>query len=151
LPDSFDKSVERAAKSGVYQIAIAIKDFDLASSLADVRRDDVETNLSFLGFINFRNVMRVDGDVPTAMITGDNVVTGICIAREAGMIKENTAVVLGRKVGLTEIEWVDVDSDEGAKTPSATSLAESGIDLAMTGEAWGILRATDPKYASALP
>jgi magnesium-transporting ATPase (P-type) len=85
FPDSFDKSVESSAKSGVYQIAIASKVVDLASGLADVRRDDVETKLSFLGFINFRNMMRAetpetlrelsDADVPMAMITGDNVLT----------------------------------------------------------------------------
>jgi magnesium-transporting ATPase (P-type) len=158
IPDTYDKSIEGSAKSGVYQIAIASKDFEMSSGLADVRRDEVETTLSFLGFANFRNMMRAetpevlrelsDGDVPTAMITGDNVLTGICIAREAGMIKENTAVVLGRKVGLADIEWVDVGSDEVVKTPSAASLAESEFELAMTGEAWGILRATDPKYAT---
>jgi magnesium-transporting ATPase (P-type) len=66
------------------------------------------------------------------------------------MIKENRVVVLGRRVGLTEIAWVDVDSDAVVKTPSVPSLAESGVELAMTGEAWGILRATDPKYATTI-
>jgi magnesium-transporting ATPase (P-type) len=91
-----------------------------------------------------------DADVAMAMITGDNVLTGIYIAREAGMIKENRAVVLGRKVGLTEIEWIDVDNEAVVTTPSTTSLAESGIELAVTGEAWGILRTTDPKYATVI-
>jgi magnesium-transporting ATPase (P-type) len=157
LPDGFDESVKDSAKSGVYQIAIAFRVFDLKSSLGDLLRDDVETNLSFGGFINFRNMIRQDtpdvireledGDVTTAMITGDNVLTGICIAREAGMIKTNRTVVLGRRTTNGEIEWRDVDGDFVVDAPSATSMSGSAVDLAMTGEVWAMICANDPDYA----
>jgi predicted P-type ATPase len=161
LPDSFDKSVRESAKSGVYQIAIAFRSFDLDDKkMSDVSRDYVEKSLTFGGFVNFLNVMREEtpgviqeleeGDIVSAMITGDNVLTGICIAREAGMIKTNRTVILGRKTADSELEWVDVDRDVVVKEPSLVLLNSSKceVDLAMTGEAWRMTLENDPKYAT---
>jgi magnesium-transporting ATPase (P-type) len=49
------------------------------------------------------------------MITGDSVLTGICIAREAGIIKAYRTVILGRKASSTDIEWEDADRDAVVK------------------------------------
>jgi magnesium-transporting ATPase (P-type) len=40
-----------------------------------------------------------EGDVTSVMVTGDSVWTGICIARECGIIKADETVVVG------EGEW----------------------------------------------
>ncbi|KAI2493674.1 haloacid dehalogenase-like hydrolase [Fragilaria crotonensis] len=146
-----------------YQIAIAYKEFDLASgSLADVRRDDVEKSLMYAGFVKFQNAMKEDtpavlqelkeGNVLLAMITGDSVLTGICIAKESGMIGENRKVVIGSKASHDEIEWTDEESGEIVKQPMCDALDSptSDVDLALSGAAWSLLRSNDPKYASAI-
>jgi predicted P-type ATPase len=157
LPASFDKSVRESDKAGVYKIAIAFRSFDLDMKMKEVRRDDVEKSLTFGGFINFQNVMREEtpgviqeleeGDVTVAMITGDSVLTGICIAREAGIIKANRTVILGRKASNTDIEWVDADHDAAVKDQTSF-LMNSEVDLAISGEAWMMLCENDPAYAS---
>jgi magnesium-transporting ATPase (P-type) len=156
VPANFENTVMEAAKSGVYQIALAYKTFDFDDNVADVNRDDIEKSLTFGGFINFRNVLREEtaavlselegGDVAIAMITGDNALTGISIARESGMIKQNTKVILGRRAGDNEVEWVDVDTQDVLDAPSPNPTSETV--LAITGDAWNMLCNTDPKYAS---
>jgi predicted P-type ATPase len=156
VPANFETTVLEAAKSGVYQIAIAYKTFDFDGNLADVNRDDIEKSLTFGGFINFRNILREEtaavlselegGDVATAMITGDNALTGISIARESGMIKGNKKVVLGRIDDYDDVEWVDVDTQNIVDAPSKNSTSET--DLAITGDAWNVLCNNDPKYVS---
>ncbi|KAI2513957.1 haloacid dehalogenase-like hydrolase [Fragilaria crotonensis] len=79
LPALFDATLRNASstRSGIYQIAIAHKEFDLAGTyIAEVHRDDVEKSLTFAK----------EGNVLLAMITGKSVLTGICIARESGII-----------------------------------------------------------------
>jgi magnesium-transporting ATPase (P-type) len=158
VPANFEKTVLEAAKSGVYQIAIAFKTFDSDGNLADADRDDIEKSLTFGGFINFRNILREEtaavlcelegGDVATAMITGDNALTGISIARESGMIKGNKKVILGRRADDNEVEWVDVDTQDVLDAPSPNSTSESY--LAITGDAWNMLCNNDPKYVSSI-
>lgn len=63
---------------------------------ATIVRDNVESNLQFLGFINFKNSLREEtkdviheleeGDVRPIMVTGDSIFTGVCIAKESGII-----------------------------------------------------------------
>lgn len=160
LPAWYDISVRESAKSGIYRIAIAFRSFDLAMKMSDVRREDVEQSLTFGGFLNFENVMREEtpgvvqeldeGDVTSAIITGDSVLTGICIAREAGIIKPNRRVFFGSKASDTEIEWVDVDRDVVVEKPTSALLKAQGsdVDLTISGEVWTMLCESDPKYVT---
>jgi magnesium-transporting ATPase (P-type) len=110
--------------------------------LADVDQDNIEKSLTFGGFINFRNVLREEtaaaflselegGDVATAMVTGDNALTGISIVRESGTIKGNKKVILGRIDDYNDVEWVDVDTQDVLDAPSPNLASET--DLAITG------------------
>jgi magnesium-transporting ATPase (P-type) len=91
-----------------------------------------------------------EGNVQVAMVTGDNVYTGICIAKEAGIIKPNKLVLLAKMTGDNTIGWVNADSDEIVKDPSEDLLrnANSNVDLAVTGKVWKEFLESDPKYAA---
>jgi magnesium-transporting ATPase (P-type) len=159
-PDGFDMAINESAKSGVYQIAMGFGAVDLDKPLAEIHRNDIEKSVNFGGLVNFQNLLReeatgvldelTEGDVSTAMITGDSVLTGICIARKSGMIKPSRSVVLGRLVSETEIEWVDFDSNAIVAAPTVEALRSpnNDSDLAITGTAWTMLAESDPKYAS---
>lgn len=159
VPSNFDESAQNAAKSGVYQLAMAFKDYGTDEDLC---RDEVEKGLQFGGFMAFRNLMREntpsvirelkEGSVTVAMITGDNVLTGICIAREAGMIREGQKVSLARKTAEGGIVWTDADSEVPVASPSGKILSKEGndVDLAITGEAWIAILQDDPKYAASI-
>jgi magnesium-transporting ATPase (P-type) len=90
-----------------------------------------------------------ESKVTSTMITGDSVLTGICIARQAGMIKPNRTIILGTKLSESELEWVEFDTNSNIAKPSTTALdmQRNEIDVALTGDAWSILLYNDPKYA----
>lgn len=162
LPDCYDADSRKVSMSGIYQIAMSYRSYNLEMDMADVSRQDVEGLLTFGGFINFRNVLRNEteivlkevklGNVPTAMLTGDNVLTGICVAREAGMIQPNRRVLLGRINNGFNIEWVDVDQNTIVPLPSPHKLnqPDNDVDLAITGEAWISMCKADQSYVDTM-
>ena len=160
LPNDFDDILRKTAKAGIYQISIASKEISSSIELSKISRDEIEQNLSFLGVINFKNVLRnessatirelQEGEINLLMITGDNVFTAICIGRECGMIQPDKVVLIGSKVDASGIiTWID-ESDEEVSLPSIDSLKASKVELAMTGEVWNALCRNYPKEATSL-
>jgi cation-transporting ATPase 13A3/4/5 len=59
-------------------------------------RAEVESNLDFVGFIIFENKLKPstagvlkelrDSNIGTVMVTGDNILTAISVARESGLL-----------------------------------------------------------------
>lgn len=160
LPSDYVAVLRESAKAGIYQISMATKVISSSVEVNKISRDEIEQGLSFLGVINFKNVLRDEtpatirelqgGEVNLLMITGDNVLTGICIARECGMIQPDKVVLLGSKVDASGfITWVD-ESDKEVPLPSLDSLRESKVELAMTGEVWKALQMNSPKEVAGL-
>jgi magnesium-transporting ATPase (P-type) len=159
VPRTYDETLRKSGLSGIYQIAIGFTEFKVEGDLAEISRDDIEKSLTFGGFIAYQNAMKADapevlqelkdGGVLLGMITGDSVLTGICIARESGLIEENRKVIMGSKVSEDTIEWTDVDSEAVVDKPQGKLLASStnNLDLALSGEAWTQLLRDDREYA----
>lgn len=59
-------------------------------------RTEVESNLDFVGFIIFENKLKptteavikelLESNIGTVMVTGDNILTAISVARECGLM-----------------------------------------------------------------
>ena len=165
LPDDFDQVVRDSAKSGVYQISMASKVISpdgKGMDLSTLKREQVESELNFIGVINFKNVLREEtpnviqhleaGEVRCVMITGDNVLTGIRIAKESGMISAEKKVLACTVVDDNEA-WLWVDEDEKETTlPSFEELKNpsSPYELAVSGEVWESMKTLEPQTASQL-
>jgi len=154
IPQNFGPMTTAKAKEGIYQISLAMREMprDFASVVSTTPRDKIEVNLDFVGFVNFKNVLRAEtpsvlkelegGDIRTVMLTGDSVFTGIHIAMESGMIKKDKQVLLGQLDHTDDtVHWTDARTDKLVVLPSAQDLnsTDSNVDLAMTGEAWAAL------------
>ena len=78
IPADFEEKAQHFARNGIYQLAIASAPFN-SKAANEVKREDIEKNLTFAGFINFENRMKEDnphvieeltqGSVESAMIT----------------------------------------------------------------------------------
>jgi magnesium-transporting ATPase (P-type) len=162
VPNTFEESLRKASESAVYQLAIAFKAVRGGTNAPyhiQPTRDDIEKDLFFGGFLNFRNSLRDDSPevlqelkeakIPTAMITGDNVLTAITIAREAGMISRTKPVLVGKKGSSSQIEWVDVGNISAMRTNQQIidEMDREDFELAITGEAWNTLRKAHPEDA----
>jgi cation-transporting ATPase 13A3/4/5 len=160
LPNNFNAVLRSSAKAGIYQISMASKVIPAGSDVNKIARNDVESDLTFAGVINFKNAIREEtpnvilqleaGEVKPIMITGDSMLTGICIAKESGMIKPNQSVILGSEFDTAgAVVWLD-ESEAEVPLPSINNLRTSGIELAVTGKVWASLLANDPKNAAGL-
>jgi magnesium-transporting ATPase (P-type) len=157
IPKLFRDRVRSAAKSGMYQIAMAYREFDLNCNLGEVLREDIEKSLVFCGLIGFQNKIRTEtpevlkeienGSVSLTMITGDNVLTGVFMARMAEIIKPNRQVILGSLNSKGGVEWSDADAETPIEKPIFVHGQKSEIDIAITGETWEALLESDCKYA----
>lgn len=159
LPSKYTSMAEDASREGIYQIALAVgrapapKMGDTGEiSYAFVSRLDVERDLSFVGFMDFKNSLREEslgtiehlreGGTSCTMVTGDSVFTGIKIASECGLFQRDARVVLGRAIdAIGTVQWVDGMTNEPAPLPSLDELAAPGenVVLAVTGEVWQLL------------
>jgi len=155
LPVDCSSLAAKAARDGIYQISIAIRSCgeatpELEDKFATMDREDFEKELSFIGFVNFKNTLKEDsaevlkvleeGDVRCYMVTGDSVLTGICIAKECGIIHQDGAVILGNSIDdQGNIMWVDWTNDEVVKLPPLNMLNQRNGCLAMKGSVWAAL------------
>ncbi|KAJ3281726.1 hypothetical protein HK104_011310, partial [Borealophlyctis nickersoniae] len=144
LPQDYDRQLSAYAHHGYRVIACAWRRLE-GSSLAKVlkmKRDTVECDLQFLGFIVFENKLK-PGTTPVVdvlrkarirqiMCTGDNVLTAISVSRECGLVDPDDTTFVPRFVGPApphseeaQIVWEDVDGS-GATLDPETFLPTAG-------------------------
>ena len=93
--------------NGYRVIALAGKRLDSSVSwnaASQLPRDNIESELDFYGFLIMQNMMKPEtapvigelnkAQITSVMVTGDNLLTALCIARKCGMIPKNNKVVL---------------------------------------------------------
>eukprot|EP00567_Pseudictyota_dubia_P008388 CAMPEP_0197440774 /NCGR_PEP_ID=MMETSP1175-20131217/7191_1 /TAXON_ID=1003142 /ORGANISM="Triceratium dubium, Strain CCMP147" /LENGTH=1386 /DNA_ID=CAMNT_0042970943 /DNA_START=120 /DNA_END=4280 /DNA_ORIENTATION=+ len=155
LPTDFDERAKSSAAAGIYQITLAMREVTQANpdDCASIPRDEIESNLNFLGFLNFKNQLREEtnsvlqelasGDVRSIMVTGDSIFTGVCIAKESGMVSPNSQVLIGLLDEFGKIVWTDSATDDVVSLPSIEQLQgpDCNINLAVSGEVWTMLLA----------
>jgi cation-transporting ATPase 13A3/4/5 len=144
LPPNFDDVINNCAREGIYQISIASKEID--GDYSKMTREDIECDLSFLGLVDFKNNLRAEspyvimalenGDVQSIMVTGDNVFTGVCIAKECGMIKKEETVAFASSISDSgKVSW----TDEYNRSIILDDTKKVRYALAMTGSIWSSL------------
>ncbi|DAZ93073.1 TPA: hypothetical protein N0F65_007977 [Lagenidium giganteum] len=171
VPSDYAEKAELLARHGCYVLGMGYKDVThLAGStnatwqafLAD--RDAVELDLTILGLVMFQNELKLDsaeaiaqlrdGGIRCIMITGDDALTGCYIARECGMVRGASKVVLGDIMATNDqggkgLVWKDVDSDEVVTHKELVTLlhaqevddsaAHPALELAVTDQAFNYL------------
>jgi len=101
------EDIDAAAKAGFRTLSIAYKSLT-AQSNPDYERDDIEQNLTFLGFVSILDPPRegvkeaVDSckqaQVNVVMVTGDHPVTAQSIAMQVGIFDPGEKVVEGNQI-----------------------------------------------------
>lgn len=106
LPPNFDECLKSYTQLGYRVLALASKALPSKISwhkIQQYQRDQAECELNFLGFIVMKNVLKPEttpiiqqlykAKIRVVMVTGDNVLTAACVARECGMVKPNEKVI----------------------------------------------------------
>ncbi|DBA01044.1 TPA: hypothetical protein N0F65_002654 [Lagenidium giganteum] len=129
-PDYHNRADGMARKHGCYVLSMGFRDItDLSEQQVQelmLKREAVESGLTFLGLILFQNELKEDsrrviqtlkeGDVRVVMITGDNAMTACHIAKECGMVSADARVILGDILSFGDYQtkalvWKDLESN----------------------------------------
>ncbi|KAI1636923.1 hypothetical protein F4809DRAFT_641003 [Biscogniauxia mediterranea] len=102
FPEDYDELLSQYTHKGYRVIACATKHMKKLSWVKSqkMRREEVEADLEFVGFIIFENKLKpttaavlkelTDSNIGSIMVTGDNILTAISVARNCGLIERNT-------------------------------------------------------------
>ncbi|CAH0697574.1 unnamed protein product [Spodoptera exigua] len=173
VPDNLYEVLNSYAEKGYRVIAVATRVLEVTfKQLQKMTREDVECELEFLGLVIMENRLKAattgiirelkEANIHVVMITGDNVLTAVSVAKECGILQGDERLVLlhadsaggtptiycestlhgatvGRRCPLQR-SWRSVDSGRGSwRSASASASADLHTLDAETG-------ALEPRY-----
>lgn len=99
------KLFEEYAREGLRVIGFGSKTFNYQETM---KREEAEKNLTFLGFVGIYDPPRKEArqavkeakmaGIKTIMVTGDNRLTAVSIAKEVGLIEKDEDVITGQEI-----------------------------------------------------
>jgi cation-transporting P-type ATPase 13A2 len=110
VPSDYDEQLAYYTHNGYRVIACATKHIPKLSwvKAQKMKRHEVENNLSFVGFIIFENKLKpstapvlrelLSANIRAIMVTGDNILTAISVARECNLLNKNAHCFVPRFV-----------------------------------------------------
>ncbi|KAI8089682.1 uncharacterized protein BX664DRAFT_333638 [Halteromyces radiatus] len=113
VPNDYVPVTSNLAREGCYVLGMAHRDLDQIDPdiVRGWSRDELESNLSFLGLVLFKNLLKEDtkdaitqlkeGDTRTVMVTGDNALTGVFIGQQCGLVPPHVRVLVGDMISST--------------------------------------------------
>ncbi|XP_022085443.1 cation-transporting ATPase 13A2-like isoform X2 [Acanthaster planci] len=172
VPIDFLEVLQRFTQQGYRVIALAWRPLDPKLSWHHsqrIARKEVECNLNFLGLLVLQNALKPEttpiihelmkADIRTVMVTGDNMLTAISVARDCGMVDPRAKVIMvnasppSGEVSAS-IEWSydttpEKTVDESGKTSTtdvplyngnSAKVYEGHFHFAVTGKSFAVLR-----------
>ncbi|GAA6222587.1 probable cation-transporting ATPase 13A3 isoform X1 [Lates japonicus] len=171
VPQSFTETLETYTRQGFRVIALAHRQLESKLSWHKVQslsRDLIETNMEFLGLIIMQNKIKQEtagvlcelrqANIRTLMVTGDNMLTAISVARDCGMVRAHEKVIIADAVPPKDfqsasITWhytenpaqtvkdnqtVEINLEEGMYDKQQT-LQEQSYHFAVSGRAFAVI------------
>ncbi|XP_037105129.1 probable cation-transporting ATPase 13A3 isoform X2 [Syngnathus acus] len=163
VPDNFAEVLEGYTKQGFRVIALAHRRLESKLTwhkVQNVNRDHIETNMEFLGLIIMQNKLKTEtsavlqdlhrANIRTVMVTGDNILTAISVARDCGMILPQDTVIISDAIpphdGQTaRITWRCADKPSMAAHLEDVSISldepkqQERYHFAMNGKSFAII------------
>lgn len=107
IPSDFHQKLDIYAQQGYRVISLAYKILDKKLTYPKIQRisrDKIERDLNFLGFVILENRLKTDttdiiksltlANIRTVMVTGDNILTALSVAKDCGIIKKAQNVII---------------------------------------------------------
>lgn len=133
IPTDFNEKLNFYAQQGYRIIALAYKPLDRKMTypkIQRVSREKIESELEFLGFVILENRLKPDSEkvikilndanIRTIMVTGDNILTAVSVAKDCDMIAEDQSIIIVNSRWLNDDEAEIFYTLEGHST-SATA------------------------------
>jgi len=146
VPETFEKVLRDKAAEGVYVLGCGYRELPIKIDVVnELKRTEVENNLSFAGLLSFENKLKSDSvdtinqllgaDIAVVMITGDNVHTAIAVGRKCGILDPEKSVAIGDVDEDSNITWTDVDNPTTTYKNIKELISDPSFEIAATGKA----------------
>lgn len=142
VPANFAAVLEGYTKEGFRVIALAHRRLESKISwhkVQNINRDQIEKNMAFLGLIIMQNKLKAEtpgvlrdlrqASIRTVMVTGDNMLTAISVARDCGMIPPQDTVIIADAFPPHDGQAAKINWRYADKPSKATRLEEVNISL----------------------
>uniref|UniRef100_A0A3B3SF29 ATPase cation transporting 13A2 n=1 Tax=Paramormyrops kingsleyae TaxID=1676925 RepID=A0A3B3SF29_9TELE len=103
VPATFPDTLSHFTNDGFRVLALAYKPLDEKLCLKTIEREAVESSMKFLGLLVMKNVVKPEtpgvitilrnAQLRTVMVTGDNILTAVNVARTCGMVPSDDRVI----------------------------------------------------------
>ena len=128
VPADYEELLSQYTHKGYRVIGCATKHIKKLSwvKAQKMTRKDVESDLDFVGFIIFENKLKpttasvlkelLDSNIGAVMVTGDNILTAISVARECGMMNKTAHCFVPRfltgdsRDSNASLQWESIDN-----------------------------------------
>ncbi|KAM4771102.1 putative cation-transporting ATPase 13A4 [Rhinophrynus dorsalis] len=134
IPDEFFDELERYTFQGLRVIGVAYKNLKNQNrhDLESIEREDIESDLDFLGLLILENRLKPEtraileelnaAKIRTVMITGDNIQTASTVAKNCGLIPEDSKVIIVEAHGPEDsspasVTWKLMEYKKGGRDP----------------------------------
>ncbi|NXV46663.1 AT134 ATPase, partial [Uria aalge] len=104
VPSNFESKLLLYTAQGFRVIGLACKSLQAGKQSTDLTREEVESDLTFLGLLIMENRLKREtkpvleelsaARIRSVMVTGDNIQTAVTVAKNAGMISPTSRVIL---------------------------------------------------------
>jgi len=168
IPIDFKSKLQELTMSGFRVIGLATKDLNRDISWTKVnkmKRPELETDLTFLGFLVMQNMLKpqtsqvltelTNAATRCLMVTGDNLLTAVSVARDCGMVGKGDRVVITEasySQGKAHVHFENAEGSTESKDDSSSSNdsavvvpLEPKCHLAVTGKSWEIIKQHFPE------
>ena len=160
LPKDFHHLLKKFTVQGFRVIALAYRTLPSDMNWLKVqkmKRDQAETELIFLGFLVMQNTLKPEtrpvieelqsSNIRTVMVTGDNLMTAVSVARECNMVGRNDRVIVvdakppraGSRNPSIEFNTSDEMTGEDATNGSVHVPIDRDYHFAVTGKSWAVI------------
>ncbi|KAJ8371004.1 hypothetical protein SKAU_G00110320 [Synaphobranchus kaupii] len=103
VPPQFSETLRDFASEGFRVLALAYKPLDGQTDISTIVRSVLESKLQFLGLLVMKNLVKPESadvirtlrqaQLRTVMVTGDNILTAVNVARSCGMVRKGEQVI----------------------------------------------------------
>ncbi|XP_035864303.1 cation-transporting ATPase 13A2 isoform X3 [Sander lucioperca] len=159
VPGQFSSKLHSFSSEGLRVLALAYKPVDGNADLRTIERGEVEKDMQFLGLMIMKNLVKPESaqvinmlrlaHLRTVMVTGDNILTAVNVAKSCGMVGFDDKVIFVNATPHTaqSIPTLRFSLEDRGEVITQ-GLYQSGFDyhLAINGKSFAALCDHFPEY-----
>ncbi|KAM3866042.1 polyamine-transporting ATPase 13A3-like [Diretmus argenteus] len=147
VPETFTETLEGYTRQGFRVIALAHRQLESKLSwhkVQSLNRDLIETGMEFLGLIVMQNKLKEESagvlrdlrqaNIRTLMVTGDNMLTAISVARDCGMIQSHERVIIADALPPKDIQPASITWHYTENAAQNTSKDNQAVEIKLEEE-----------------